>query len=350
MEILLRTVNAQGLPLKRFSQKGTVRLLSCLVALFAAIYSSRAETPPIIGVQLYAGITVTGTVGAVYSIQYVTDLSQTNGWIVLTNVTLTHSPYLWVDTTQPARTTRFYRAVSVAPPNLVWIAPGSFMLGSPSNELDRAANEGPQTAVTLTRGFFLGKYLVTQGEYFAVVGNNPSSFPGQTNRPVETVSWYDAMNFCAKRTQQDLAAGRISAGSHYRLPTEAEWEYACRAGTVTRFYYGDDPAYTSLTNYAWYAADSGNITHPVGQKLANPAGLFDLAGNVWEWCQDWYAPAYPGGRITDPSGPSSGSTRVLRGGSWFSFAWYCRSATRSFADPASRFSVTGFRVVLDPGT
>ena len=133
-------------------------------------------------------------------------------------------------------------------------------LGSPSNEVDRATDEGPQTAVTLTRGFYLGKYPVTQGEYLAVMGRNPSSFPAQTNRPVETVSWFDATNYCARRTQQDLAAGRIPPGSYYRLPSEAEWEYACRAGTTTRFYYGDDPGYANLANYAWYVANSGNST------------------------------------------------------------------------------------------
>ena len=179
------------------------------------------------------------------------------------------------------------------------------------------------------------------------MGRNPSSFPAQTNRPVETVSWFDATNYCARRTQQDLAAGRIPPGSYYRLPSEAEWEYACRAGTTTRFYYGDDPGYANLANYAWYVANSGNSTHPVNQKLPNAWGLYDIAGNVWEWCQDWYAPAYPGGRVTDPPGPDTGSNRVLRGGDWFSFAWYCRSASRSFTHPASAFSVIGFRVVLD---
>lgn len=334
--------------MKLISRKQASRFLALFAGLLTTIVSAQAESPPIIGVQLYAGITVTGTVGTVYSIQYVTNLTQTN-WIVLTNLTLTHSPLLWIDTTQPATTRRYYRAVGLAPPDLVWISPGTFTMGSPSNELDRAANEGPQTVVTLTRGLFLGKHLITQGEYLAVVGNNPSSFPGQTNRPVETVSWLDASNYCAKRTQRDLAAGRIPSGSFYRLPTEAEWEYACRAGTTTRFYYGDDPQYTNLTSNAWYASNSGNTTHPVGQKLPNPAGLFDMAGNVWEWCQDWYAPTYPGGQVIDPLGPSTGSSRVLRGGSWFSFAWDCRSAARNFTDPALGFSVIGFRVVLDTG-
>ena len=112
---------------------------------------------------------------------------------------------------------------------------------------------------------------------------------------METVSWYDATNYCGELTERERAAGRIATNSVYRLPTEAEWEYACRAGTSTRFSYGDDPGYTNLTNYAWYGDNSGGTTHPVGQKLPNPWGLYDMHGNVWEWCQDWWSDTYPGG-------------------------------------------------------
>ena len=159
-----------------------MQLLPWLGALLIAVNSARAEGPPIIGVQLYAGLTLTGAVGTVYSIQYVTDLSQTNAWITLTNLTLTRSPYLWIDTTQPAQTRRFYRAVSMPLPNLLWIPPGTFTLGSPSNEVDRATDEGPQTAVTLTRGFYLGKYPVTQGEVPGRNGSQPKfvSSPNQS--------------------------------------------------------------------------------------------------------------------------------------------------------------------------
>ena len=143
--------------------------------------------------------------------------------------------------------------LQVPPTNMVFIPPNTFTMGSPTNEVNRQADEGPQTTVTLTRGFWIGKYEVTQGEYLAVIGHNPSEFPGDLDRPVDSVSWLDATNYCAKLTQQELAAGRIPPGSHYRLPTEAEWECAARAGTSTRFSYGDDPNFTSLTNHAWYS-------------------------------------------------------------------------------------------------
>ena len=195
----------------------------------------------------------------------------------------------------------------------------------------------------------MAKYLVTQRDYLAVTGENPSQFPGNLDRPIESVSWFAASNYCVLLTAQDLAAGRIPPGSHYRLPTEAEWECAARAGTGTRFNYGDDPDVTSLTNHAWYSANSGFRTQPVGQKLPNALGLYDMAGNVWEWCQDWYG-EYPGGGITDPQGPATNPIgwKVIRGGAWEGFELDCRSARRGF-EPASPFisdSIIGFRVVL----
>jgi formylglycine-generating enzyme required for sulfatase activity len=162
---------------------------------------------------------------------------------------------------------------------------------------------------------------------------------------VEQVTWNDSTNYCAKRTQQEIAAGLIPAGSHYRLPTEAEWEYACRAWTSTRFYYGDDPGYTNLTNYGWYLDNSSGTTHPVGQKLPNAWGLYDMAGNVAQWCQDWYGP-YAGGMVIDPQGPASGPSRVIRAGTWGLGAAYCRSAFRTGKDPGDGCYCLGFRVVL----
>jgi formylglycine-generating enzyme required for sulfatase activity len=196
----------------------------------------------------------------------------------------------------------------------------------------------------------MGKYEVTQGEYLAVMGSNPSFFTGDTNRPVERVSWFDATNYCGTLTQRERVAGRIATNSVYRLPTEAEWEYACRGWTSDRrFSYGDDLGYTNLTNYAWYSDNTGGTTHPVGQKLPNPWGLYDLHGNVWEWCQDWYG-TYPGGIAIDPQGPATGAHRVVRGGFCYYFAWCCRSAARESYDPvASVYRSIGFRVVLAPG-
>jgi formylglycine-generating enzyme required for sulfatase activity len=144
---------------------------------------------------------------------------------------------------------------------LVWIPPGMFTMGSPPLEKRREADEGPQTRVTLTRGFWMGRYLVTQGDYQSVMGYNPSHFTGDWNRPVERVSWFDATNYCGKLTEQHKTARRILMNYAYRLPTEAEWEYACRAGTTTRFSYGDDPTYEHLTYYAWYSGNSGGLPH-----------------------------------------------------------------------------------------
>lgn len=246
---------------------------------------------------------------------------------------------------------RFYRVGITSFPNpppqvagMVWIEPGTFVMGSPATEQGRDSDEGPQTTVTISRGFWLGQYEVTQREYLAVMGNNPSSFTEDLNRPVEGVSWYDATNYCGKLTGQERQAGRLPDGYEYRLPTEAQWEYACRAGTTTRFSHGDDVGYTQLGQYAWYSGNSSSQTHAVGQRAANPWGLYDMHGNVWEWCADWYG-SYPGGSVPDPTG-SSGSYRVLRGGSWTTFGRNCRSAIRVSFNPSYRVSNLGFRFAL----
>ncbi len=329
-------------------------LKSCLflgtAALFAMANPVLSQTPPALSLRLFAGVNISGTVGSVYVIQYTTNLAQDNSWTSLNFLQLPATNYLFVDTTTPAVGTRFYRAMlETSPTNMVFIPPNTFNLGSPTNEAGRASDEGPQTAVTITHGFWMGKFEVTQREYQAVIGSNPSGFPGDLNRPVESVSWLDATNYCARLTQQELAAGRIPPGSQYRLPTEAEWEYAARAGTSTRFSYGDDPSFASLTSNAWYSANSGNMTRPVGQKPPNPWGLFDMEGNAWEWCLDWYAP-YPGGFAIDPQGPASNQTgvKVIRGGAWDAFPSDCRSARRltEGVSPFISDFIIGFRVVL----
>jgi YD repeat-containing protein len=227
------------------------------------------------------------------------------------------------------------------PENLTWIPPGTFTMGSPVTEKDRDASEGPQTQVTISKGFWMSKYEVTQGNYQAVMGSNPSYFTGDLQRPVEMVTWLEATNYCGVLTARERAAGRLPAGS-YRLPTEAEWEYSCRAGATTRFYYGDDPNYTDLGLYAWY---SGGQTHPVGLKRPNQWDLYDMSGNVWEWCSDWHG-AYPGGSVNDPTGSLSGSYRVFRGGGWNYGSSYCRSSFRGYVLPDGRHSDIGFRPVL----
>lgn len=230
---------------------------------------------------------------------------------------------------------------------MVFIPPGTFRMGSPTNDVNYRYFEGPQTAVTISRGYWMGKYEVTQGEYLAVMGINPSHYTGDTNLPVEMVSWYDATNYCWTLTQRERAAGRIGTTSVYRLPTEAEWEYACRAWTSTRFSFGDDAA--NLTNYAWDVDNSDDTTHPVGQKLPNPWGLYDMHGNVWEWCQDRWSLYLPGGTAIDPQGPASSEHCVIRGGAFHFDYSYCRSPHRENVRPETFLTDLGFRVVLAPG-
>ena len=339
----------------------TIKLFLLLVTLgsLRVADSLSAQTPSALGLQLYAGVSITGTVGTVYAIQATTNLTASNSWVTLDFLKLAETNRLWTDISTPATGRRFYRAVATAPTNLVFIPPGTFRMGSPTNELDRnppgSGDEGPQTMVTLTKGFFMGKYEVTQAEYLAVIGTNPSTFIGNLSRPVEQVNWVDATNYCARRTQLETAAGLIPSGSRYRLPTEAEWEYACRAWTSTRLHYGEDLGYTNLANYAWFSANSGGTTHPVGQKLPNLWGLYDMTGNVAEWCQDQYG-VYPGGSVTDPQGrPGSinqNPVGVLRGGLWgpdfdgSSSAKFCRSAWRIAKAQTDGCYCIGFRVVL----
>ena len=220
------------------------------------------------------------------------------------------------------------------------IPSGTFLMGGTDYEEGWDDDEGPQTTVTITKPFWLGKTEVTQSQWKAVMGNNPSHFKGY-NLPVEQVSWNDAVAFCEKLNE--VARDTLPDGYHYTLPTEAQWEYACRAGTTTRFYYGDDD--NQLGSYAWYTDNSSSKTHPVGEKLPNGWGLHDMHGNVAEWCLDWYGD-YQGGSITDPQGPQSGWRRVNRGGSWSDDARYCRSAYRLWFRPDDKRSILGFRVAL----
>ena len=284
--------------------------------------------------------------GGAFWAQYSGDLLH---WYPLARLTNLTGTLEYLDGDAANHASRFYRAVispNPDPARYVWIAPGAFFMGSPATEQDRNPDEGPQRQVTISAGFWMSRHEVTQSEYQTLMGNNPSAFAGDTNRPVEQTSWHDATNYCGALTQQERAAGRLPSGMAYRLPTEAEWEYACRGGTAARLYYGNDPGYAQLGKYAWYDANGGDATHPAGQKLPNAWGLYDMAGNVWEWCADWYGP-YPGGAVTDPRGPvSSSNGRVIRGGSWFFGGWSCRSALRHYGAPENRINQIGFRIVL----
>ena len=227
----------------------------------------------------------------------------------------------------------------------VWIPPGRFQMGSPSGERDRNSNEGPLHEVEISRGFWLGTYEVTQGQWEAVMGSRPwrgkDYVRSNPSHPAVYISWNAVQGFVAKL---NAAAG----SAVYRLPSEAEWEYACRAGSTTRWSFGDDES--QLTHYAWYRAntwDTGKkYTQPVGLKRPNGWGLYDMHGNVWEWVQDWYdSDYYKRSPRVDPLGPTSGSSRVFRGGDFYFRAQYLRSALRVRDSPGSRSAGVGVRLV-----
>ena len=257
---------------------------------------------------------------------------------------------------------------SSAPDGFVLIPAGTFTMGSPESELGRELSEA-QHEVTLTRDFYLAKTEVTQAEWVAVMGSNPSEYqpplyPQCDECPVETVGWYDVVDYCnalsildglepVYEVLADTVVTWDESADGYRLPTESEWEYACRVGSTTAFYNGpitdlqcDDP---NLDQIGWYCGNRGGgvegVTHEVGQKLPNPWGLYDMSGNVWEWCWDWYHWDYPGGPVTDPVGPSVGERRVARGGSFSYRAPRCRSSSRDHHLPGGGGgSIIGFRI------
>lgn len=337
----------------------------------SSLVSVVAKTPPDIGLQFSSGhlvLNLKGEVGAFYSLQYANGLSATNQWTDRTLLRAEVNGNDWTDPFAPTNTRQFWRAVSVSAPtdtNLVFIPPGTFVMGSPTNEASRTPDETQHTVV-LSRGFWMGKFEVTQAEYLNVVGSNPSWFNGVRNgtnydtdltRPVESMRWYDATNYCGLRTLRERAAGMIPSQYVYRLPTESEWEYACRAGTTSAFYLGDSlsSGEANFNGQYEYASWSGEIidsngvylatTTSVGSYTANAWGLYDMIGNVWEWCQDWIGP-YPSGTPIDPIGIFSFSEPVMRGGSWGSSALVSRSAQRGGNPPPSRSKLIGFRIVL----
>ena len=236
--------------------------------------------------------------------------------------------------------------------DMIFCPPGTFTMGSPTSESGRGTDE-TQHQVTLTHGFYLGKYEVTQAQYEAVMTGNtnglnpkPSNWPNNNERPVEQVSWNDIQVFMSRLNEMEQTAGRLPSGWKYVLPTEAQWEYACRASTTTAYSWGNTIA-SSNANYNWDggATDGSDFkqTRYVGQYAANPWGFEDMHGNVWEWVHDWKA-NYPSGARTNPEGPASGSHRVLRGGSWGNAGPHLRSAERSSNAPSTRGNYLGFRV------
>ncbi len=226
------------------------------------------------------------------------------------------------------------------------IQPGKFEMGSLESEAGHEPHEGPPHEVTITRPFYLGIHPVTQAQFQKVMGKNPSCFynveGGGADHPVETVTWDEAVEFCRKLSELEPEK---AARRSYRLPTEAEWEYACRAGSGTAYCFGNDP--TLLGQYAWYKDNANSQTHPVGRLRPNAWGLYDMHGNVMEWCQDGYAEDYyKGSPKVDPPGPADKERKVLRGGSWLMADRWCRSAHRDWFDHTNRSYQVGFRVVL----
>ena len=232
---------------------------------------------------------------------------------------------------------------------LVLIPKGTFMMGSPESEERRDKNE-TQHEVTINKDYYLGVYEITQAQYEKVIGKNPSRFQGaevgneNADLPVENVSWDDAVAFCKKLSElpEEKKAGRV-----YRLPTEAQWEYACRAGSRTAYSFDDEEGL--LPEYGWFKRNSSGRTHTVGLLDPNAWGVYDMHGNVWEWCSDRYG-KYPKGAVSDPTGPEEGSRRVIRGGSRLYEAAICRSARRDRLPPSDRFDDLGFRIALSPST
>ncbi len=267
---------------------------------------------------------------------------------------------------QPAPAKPAKKPTSSIGVTLVRIEPGSFQMGTTKEQIDQLLRlfpdskrewfdaEQPQHRVKIARPFFLGTHPVTQGQYEAIMGSNPSHFKGSDDLPVETVSWLDAVSFCNKMSEKDKRTPfyRINGtdvadvgGNGYRLPTEAEWEYACRAGMAGLFPWGDDIG--KQGEHAWFSNNSDGKAHPVGQKRPNAWGLYDMLGNVWEWCADWYDWKYYASSpsvAVDPPGPPKASSRVSRGGGWGIEPRYARSAYRNGRAPEFRRFNLGFRL------
>ena len=217
--------------------------------------------------------------------------------------------------------------------NMVWVEGGTFRMGATSEQGSEISDEKPVHSVTLS-GYYIGKTEVTQALWQAVMGSNPCYFEGD-DLPVEQVSWDDCQEFIRKLNSL--------TGQNFRLPTEAEWEFACRGGNNSRGYKYSGSNY--IDNVAWYDGNSGDKTHPVATKSPNELGIYDMSGNVWEWCADWYGD-YSSGRQTNPKGPYGGSGRVNRGGSWYNFARNCRSSIRIDDYPTYRDDLLGLRLAL----
>jgi len=368
----------------------------------------QAQTGPVLEARMYAGITVTGTVSATYAIEATTNLALTNGWVALTNVVLPANPWVYIDYASPGMTKRFYRASAMttnAPPDtnalsgMALIPAGSFTMGDTFG--DGSSSELPLHTVYVS-AFYLDKTEVKKSmwdEVYRWAVNRPvalrysfdnAGLGKAANHPMYSVNWYDVVKWCNARSEKegrvpayytdaaqttatvyrsgniDLATNFVNwAANGYRLPTEAEWEKAARGGASgQRFPWGDTITHSQANYYSdssyfydvsttrgyhpSYQAGGYPYTSPVGSFAPNAYGLYDMAGNVWEWCWDWYG-SYSNVSQSDPRGSASGSYRVFRGGSWNYFAFDCRVSDRIGDWPGSRANGMGFRSVLPPG-
>jgi formylglycine-generating enzyme required for sulfatase activity len=346
-----------------------IQSLLFAVLLAAGLWPGRmaAQLPVTLATRLVPSITITGAAGTQHFVQSSTNLADTNGWTTIGHVRLTGAPYEFSDTTATGPGPRFYRTVltSLSDTNLVWIPPGTFLMGSPETEEGRSTNEGPQTLVTLTKGFFMGRFEVTRLEWYSYRTNLGIDYP---HLPMAGISLVEASNYCAFVTAREAALGQIPEGWVYRLPTEAEWEYACRAGSTTPFWLGNSLRYDAIRQDAQF---DGNFPYPtnliavgpitgswtnVGSFDPNGFGLHDVHGNVAEYClgsfEGTVLPPYPGGAVIDP--PPTFATNpvsvVARGGFFNARGSECRSASRSrnLYREIGGGTGTGFRVVLSP--
>ena len=292
-----------------------------------------------------------GNSGDQFQVQFQTNITDA-AWTQLgTPILASGKVFSTTDRILGGQSARCYRVQKLlrlqVPDSLVYIPPGTFLMGTPADDPNKTASELSQLQVTLTRGFWIGQFEVTQSEYQNLVCTNPARFTTDLNLPVENVTWQNAMDYCALLTQRERQAMRLPADYAYRLPTEAEWEYAARAGTTNRFSFGDNPAL--LADHAWFSANSLSTTHLVGQLQPNPWGLKDIQGNVLEWCWDWIGSASTQ-PVTDFVGGTNDLYHAVRGGAW-SFPWIqCRSSWRVGFVSGARRNDTGFRVVLAPVT
>ena len=365
--------------------------LGVLLGMLNGLSSAEAQTNLAVAVHLYAGLSISGSIGTSYTVEYVNNLTQTNTWIVITNIVVPTSPYLWVDISNPGVTPRFYRVVPTTstnqppPTGMQLVSAGSFVMG---DSLDKESDAPTNTEYI--SAFYMDSTLVSYSLWTQVRGwalTNGYTFDNvgagnATNQPVQSVNWFDVVKWCNARSQMnhvapvyftdsgltqvyktgDVAANANWSAEGYRLPTEAEWEKAARGGLVElRFpwgngiseseanYYGDPADYLYDSGPSGYPPAFGNglgvDTNPVTYFAVNGYNLHDMAGNVFEWCWDWYAP-YPSGVQTDPHGPVSGSFRVLRGGSWLVSAFDARCANRSYYYAQLGGNGYGFRTVM----